>query len=70
MSEEDFYPCFQEFNETELACTELGLSVLMQLSYAKQAEDVFKGDHISKEIQSFPMLFDTSNAPERLTFTY
>jgi len=43
---------------------------LVELGYAKKANDLWDEDYKSVEIRSFPTIFDSPNAPERHQYTY
>lgn len=64
------YPCFREFYETTYACADDIFKYLIELAYAKRANDFFEGDVSNNEITSFPTVYDTPKGPERITYTY
>lgn len=43
---------------------------LMELSYAKKAQDFWQGDVSNNEIRLFPTIYDSPSEPERITYTY
>jgi hypothetical protein len=46
------------------------MKFLVELAYAKKAADFWEGDVSSVEIRSFPTIFDSPDAPERIQYTY
>lgn len=66
----EFYPCYKEWYEATYACADNILKYLVELAYAKRAHDFFQEDTSSVEIRSFPTVFDSPTAPERITYTY
>ena len=43
---------------------------LMELSYAKKAQDFWQGDVSNSEIRMFATIYDSPSEPERVTYTY
>ena len=70
MKDEDHYPCFREWYEASYACSDNIMRFLMELSYAKKAQDFWQGDVSNSEIRMFPTIFDSPSGPERITYTY
>lgn len=64
------YPCFRHFYETQYACTDDMFDFLMELTYAKQANDTFEDDWRNTEIQAYPTIYDTPNKSKRKTYSY
>ena len=63
MKDEDHYPCFREWYEASSACSDDIMRFLMELSYAKKAQDFWQGDVSNSEIRMFPTIFDSPNEP-------
>lgn len=66
----EFYPCYKEWYEATYSCADNILKYLVELAYSKRAHDFFQEDTSSVEIRSFPTVFDSPSAPERVTYTY
>jgi hypothetical protein len=43
---------------------------MIELSYAKRAAGFFEKDHSNVELRGFATIYDSPNAPERITYTY
>lgn len=52
------YPCFREFYEANYACSDDYMEFLMELAYAKSANDFNIADKSNVEIRSGPTTFD------------
>lgn len=64
------YPCFREYYESVYACSDDIFKYLIELAYAKRANDFFEGDISNNEITSYPTIFDNPKNAERTTYTY
>ena len=64
------YPCYREYWEANYACQDDLFDFLMELAFAKRANDYFEGDYASHEIQIFPTAYDNPKQAERKTLTY
>lgn len=64
------YPCYREYYEATFSCADDIFNFLLELAYVKRANDYWEGDHSNLEIKSFPTVYDTPKAAERITFTY
>jgi hypothetical protein len=64
------YPCYREYYEAIYACADDIFKYLIELAYNKRANNFFEADYSNKEILSFPTVYDTPKAPERITYTY
>lgn len=64
------YPCFREFYEAQYACQDDLFDFLMELSYSRQANDLFEEDVSRHEFQMFPTVLDSPKYNEKRTMTY
>jgi len=64
------YPCYRYFYEAQYACTDDYFDFLMELHYAKQANDTFMEDRPGQELNTFPTVYDTPGKIDRKTYTY
>lgn len=51
LKDEDHYPCFMEWYELFYACADNIMKFLIDLSYAKKAQDFWAGDVSNHEIR-------------------
>ncbi len=70
MKDEDHYPCFREWYEASYACADNIMKFLMELSFAKKAQDFWVGDVSNSEMRMFPTIYDSPKAADRITYTY
>jgi len=64
------YPCYRHFYEAQYACTDDFFDFLMELAYAKQANDTFEEDWSNRELTAVPTVYDTPNKAGRKTKVY
>lgn len=53
------YPCYREFYEANYACQDDMFDFLMELAYARRANDTWEGDHSNIELQLQPTRYDS-----------
>jgi hypothetical protein len=64
------YPCYRQFYEAQYACSDDLFDFLLELNYAKKANDTFTADWANMEIKAFPTVYDTPQKADRKTKTY
>lgn len=64
------YPCFREFYEANYACQDDLFDFLMELHYAKQANDWFPEDAHNYEMMLFPTTYDAPKPGNNEVLTY
>ncbi len=64
------YPCYRHFYEAQYACTDDFFDFLMELAYAKRANDTFEEDWSNRELTATPTVYDTPNKAGRKTKIY
>eukprot|EP01016_Furgasonia_blochmanni_P012987 TRINITY_DN1654_c0_g1_i11.p1 TRINITY_DN1654_c0_g1~~TRINITY_DN1654_c0_g1_i11.p1 ORF type:complete len:251 (-),score=91.35 TRINITY_DN1654_c0_g1_i11:225-977(-) len=64
------YPCYRDFYEATYACQDDIFDFLMELAFAKKANDTFVEDHQNWETRLLPTVWDTPNKAEKKVLTY